>query len=94
MPYKDKARQLAYQNAWLKRRRLEWLKANGPCRSCGAPDNLEVDHVDPATKTSHRIWSLTKAKRELELAKCQPLCRSCHREKTRAYLSVLNRRAA
>ena len=83
MPYKDPEKQRAYQRRYKDDRRKEWLRENGPCRECGSWDRLEVDHVDPSTKLSHRIWTWAKARREAELEKCQVLCFKCHREKTR-----------
>lgn len=82
MPYKDLRKQRAYQTNWTRQRRDEWLAANGPCRQCGSWDDLEVDHIDPNEKTSHRVWSWSKEKRDAELAKCQPLCACCHQAKT------------
>jgi hypothetical protein len=43
---------------------------------------LELDHVDPALKVSHRVWSWARERREAELAKCQVLCHDCHVAKT------------
>ena len=87
-PYKDPARQRAYQAAWIKRRREAWLAENGPCVRCGSSEGLvEVDHVDPSEKVSHRIWSGSAKRRESELAKCQVLCGACHLEKSRVDLS-------
>lgn len=63
-----------------------WLQANGPCRQCGSTENLELDHIDPTQKVTHHVWSLNKEERERELAKCQVLCKTCHREKTNAML--------
>jgi hypothetical protein len=80
-----------YQNAWLQRRRTTWLIENGPCRQCGSLDNLEVDHINPYTKTDHKVWSLSEPKRNAELAKCQVLCSSCHHKKTTAQ-SYIQRR--
>ncbi len=81
MPWsKDKMR--AYQRQWWRNRRLKWLAENGPCVKCGSSLNLEVDHIDPKTKVSHKVWSWSKPRREAELAKCQVLCRDCHRLKT------------
>ena len=71
----------AYQLEWLQRRRREWL-SDKACVSCGSRENLEVDHIDPTTKVSHRIWSWRAERREAELAKCQVLCRECHHWKT------------
>ena len=70
------------------RRRLEWVTVNGPCRWCGGVDRLQVDHVDPATKVSHRVWSWSKWRRDEELRKCQVLCFDCHTKKTSAMRPV------
>lgn len=45
---------------------------------------LEVDHIDPTTKSMNprSIWSRTASVREAELVKCQVLCKTCHDEKT------------
>lgn len=75
-------KQTAYQSAWARKRREDWLKENGPCVKCGSWDNLEIDHIDPATKITHNIWSWTEEKRKIELQKCQILCHSCHINKT------------
>jgi hypothetical protein len=82
MPYRDRAAQRAYQKEWCRRRREEWLKEHGPCVDCGSWENLEVDHVDPRLKISHRVWSWKRERREAELAKCVARCSSCHQEKT------------
>lgn len=82
MPFKDKGRANAYSVERCRRRRQAWLLANGPCWKCGSWDELEVDHVDPSLKESHRIWSWGPDKIKAELAKCQPLCHKCHAEKT------------
>ncbi len=82
MSYKDKKKQKAFQNEWVKNRRLEWIKENGPCARCGSDKDLEVDHIDPRIKVTHRVWSSAAAKRDKELKKCQVLCEKCHKEKT------------
>jgi hypothetical protein len=82
MPYANLARQREYQQAWMRKRRSDWLEENGPCRQCGSSVDLEVDHVDRRTKVSHRIWSWSAARRAEELAKCQVLCSVCHLAKT------------
>jgi hypothetical protein len=43
---------------------------------------LEVDHVDPELKVSHKVWTWAPARRAGELAKCQVLCKACHLLKT------------
>lgn len=82
MPYKDKQKQRAYQNQWAKQRRLDWLEDRS-CMQCGSTQDLEVDHIDPSTKFTHRIWTYAAQRRVEELAKCQALCSTCHLEKTR-----------
>ncbi len=49
---------------------------------CGSWDELEVDHVDPALKISHSIWSWSLERRLAELAKCVVRCRACHLKKS------------
>jgi 5-methylcytosine-specific restriction endonuclease McrA len=82
MPYKNKAVQRKYQLEWMKNRRDEWIAANGPCIDCGSWNDLEVDHVNPDTKVTHRVWNLTQSKRLAELAKCVVRCSKCHKKKT------------
>lgn len=85
MPYKDPDRQRKYQANWFQKRlqlRLAWLSDNGPCVDCGSWENLEIDHVDNSTKVGHCIWTWSEARRDAELAKCEPRCRQCHQLKT------------
>lgn len=82
MPWKDPQKKRDADRVRVAARRTAWIAANGPCRECGGSEELEVDHVDPKTKVSHRIWSFRQEKREEELAKCQVLCKSCHQKKT------------
>lgn len=89
MPYSSKERQAAYQAKWLRDRREQWLQENGPCVRCGSWVRLEVDHREEGQKVSHRVWGWSKERRERELAKCQPLCKLCHRAKTNAHISHL-----
>ena len=82
MPYKDKEKQREYQRLWSANRRKEWFDANGSCRKCGSSEGLELDHVDPSKKVTHKVWSWTESKRIEELDKCQVLCNKCHKDKT------------
>jgi 5-methylcytosine-specific restriction endonuclease McrA len=61
--------------------RRKWVKANGPCKFCGATKDLQVDHIDRTQKETHAIWSWSKERRDVELAKCQVLCGPCNRKK-------------
>ncbi len=81
MPYADPAAQAAYQREWIARRRSEWF-ADKRCTLCGSTEDLEIDHIDRATKVSHRIWSWAAERRDAELEKCQVLCHPCHIIKT------------
>ena len=62
--------------------KFNWLLENGPCKICGSRINLEVDHIDRSKKKDHKVWTWSPQKREEELAKCQVLCYTCHKEKT------------
>lgn len=82
MPYADPDQQRDYQRDWIAERREAWLLENGPCVSCGSAEDLEVDHIDPGRKVTHRVWSWAPERAAAELAKCQVLCLGCHRKKT------------
>ena len=81
MPYKDSDRQRQYQREWIARVRSEYLHGKR-CARCGSEDGLEIDHIDPASKVDHKVWSWSPARRKAELEKCQVLCRGCHHLKT------------
>ena len=75
-----------YQREWMARRRAEFF-SDKSCVMCGSTDNLELDHVNPEEKVTHRIWSWARERREAEIAKCQVLCKDCHKEKSKQYLA-------
>lgn len=77
MPYADPARQREYVRQWIARRRADWMRGK-TCVDCGGTRDLEVDHVDPRTKVSHRVWSWASERRDAELAKCVVRCHECH----------------
>jgi 5-methylcytosine-specific restriction endonuclease McrA len=62
-------------------RRTLWF-ADKSCVECGSEDRLELDHIDPVEKITHRVWQLGDFRRNAELAKCQPLCHKCHKKKS------------
>lgn len=80
MPFKDPAARRRYNREWMARRRAEWF-AGRSCVDCGATEKLEVHHRDPEQKISHRVWTWADDRREAELAKCEPLCQSCHHKR-------------
>ncbi len=65
----------------MNRRRQSYFH-DKQCAVCGSKERLELDHIDRSQKSSHRIWSLAKEKRDAEIAKCQVLCHDCHWKKT------------
>lgn len=84
MPIANAEKRRRYQRRWIKRQRDEWIASQGgACADCGRRDTLQMHHVDPTQKVSHRIWSWSKARRVIELAKCVVLCRRCHRMRHR-----------
>lgn len=53
------------------------------CVKCGSTSDIEFDHVDPSTKsfTVMQKWNFPMEVLISEIAKCQPLCSKCHKEK-------------
>ena len=82
MPFKTKHARALYQRRWENARREAWIRRNGPCVVCGSIEQLQVDHINPMLKITHRVWSWSKLRMEAELKKCQVLCVACHRDKT------------
>lgn len=89
MGYADQDRQREYQRNWVRKRREDFFLGK-TCVRCGSAEQLELDHIDPATKISHYIWSWSSVRREAELLKCQVLCRTCHQVKSDEYQTVIN----
>ena len=84
MPYKDPKKKREYQLDRYHRLRKEWL-ADKVCAICGSINRLEIDHLISSTKVTHKVWSWSKERRDIELAKCQALCHICHQEKTKKF---------
>lgn len=82
MPYKNAVEKSEKEKLRILERRNEWFSRFDGCAKCHRKENLEVDHIDPSKKFSHRIWNWNSARRERELVKCQPLCSEHHLEKT------------
>ena len=75
-------------SASCKQALVDWKKSH-KCLHCGTHECIETDHIDPSTKVkgcSYYFWWTynggVKALKQ-ELLKCQPLCRFCHRLKTK-----------
>lgn len=74
-----------YTNNWrAKRMQAARESLGGACVKCGSTEGLQFDHIDRSTKTMNigAMWTSSKEKFQVELAKCQLLCGSCHREKS------------
>lgn len=56
----------------------------GKCVRCGIINDLELDHIDPKTKsfTIAKMWNIRKELFDIEIKKCQLLCQQCHEAKT------------
>lgn len=81
MPMATREAQREYQRKWMAERRAAWFRSRR-CVDCGTDEDLELDHADPTQKTSHRVWSWSKERREAELSKCVARCESCHARKS------------
>ncbi len=87
MPFKNHQDLLAYQRKWMADRRHSFFHDKS-CVECGSTHELELDHIDPGQKVDHRIWNWSKERQEVELAKCQVLCESCHLIKTKKWYEL------
>ena len=76
--YKNANKQRSYKTKWYHEQREEYFK-NKECKWCGSTVELVIHHVNPETKTSHKIWSWSEDRRNKELNKCVVLCDKCHR---------------
>ena len=82
MAYKNRDKQREYQKVWIRKRRELFFRGK-QCAKCGDDEFLELDHINPDEKWSHRIWSYSWENIMKEAAKCQVLCTVCHDEKTK-----------
>jgi hypothetical protein len=66
------------------RRAESYATLGGKCVVCGSCDDLQIDHIDPATKTLNiaKLWSVSRERYIKELELCQLLCGVHHRQKT------------
>jgi 5-methylcytosine-specific restriction endonuclease McrA len=75
---------------YVERRELAFSILGKMCVICGATENLEIDHIDPKTKTIalNKLWSCALSRFLSELKLCQTLCKSCHKIKSDKEISV------
>ena len=83
MGSKNMAAYMAKRRAGRRGDLLELL--GGKCKSCGAGEDLQFDHVVPGTRVFalsgchlDKAWELIL----IEAGKCQVLCRTCHHRKS------------
>ena len=81
LPYTDPEKKREYDRKWVANRRREFFEDKS-CVDCDSREGLELDHVDPAEKVTHRVWSWSQDRRDAELAKCVVRCGSCHDKKS------------
>lgn len=77
--YRDKINR---NSAYARAKRAKWIEDNGPCKKCGSSKDLEIDHIDPKSKSFEIHFALSLKTLEPELVKCQVLCHDCHRKKS------------
>ncbi len=82
--WKDKEKAKRYWKERYSRVKKNAVSAlGGKCSKCGSISSLEFDHIDPATKVDNfTVLACIAGRGEEELAKCQLLCKECHRDKT------------
>lgn len=78
---KDLESKRKYQREWVAARRAEFFEGKS-CANCNSTNRLELHHLNPEEKIGHAIFSWSKERRDIEIAKCQILCNKCHREET------------
>jgi hypothetical protein len=81
MPYKNKEVQREFQRLRIAARRATWFQDKS-CVDCGIKENLELHHINPITKISHRIFSWSWNRIQEETSKCVVCCVSCHKLRT------------
>lgn len=79
----DRKNRLAYLKQYYRKRRDALIEQmGGKCVVCGAAEGLELDHIDPSSKSFGVSEAWGARKQSEEAAKCQLLCKPCHQVKT------------
>lgn len=85
MPYANPEDRRKSVREWMRKRRAFWMRG-AFCAHCRSTENLQLDHIVPGEKVSHRIWSWSFKRQMEEMLKCQWLCEQCHKLKTKTQL--------
>ena len=77
-------------NRYHERRAESYSLLGGVCVVCETTEDLQIDHIDPDTKTMDvgTMWSVSRTRYLKELELCQLLCGTHHREKSSREQSV------
>lgn len=83
MPYTKEQRRV-YQAQYRQKRRDTAIKLlGGACVVCGTTENLEINHIDPTTKSfTLSRWDGKASDYWEEVKKCNLLCKAHHDEET------------
>ena len=73
-------RMKSYQRKWIAGRKEYYKTKMGPCLFCDTEENIEIHHLDPSRKESHKIFSWREDRIEAELKQCIALCKGCHKK--------------
>lgn len=76
----------AYIREYYHEKRRELIKRlGGKCVECGSKINLQFDHKDPKNSVFKigKLLSHSNEELEIEIKKCQLLCRKCHDKKSK-----------
>src|SRR5271157_4402290 len=90
MGYSDPDKRREFQRQWFAKRRAKQVaRFGGMCQRCGSTKDLEFAHRERGTKIIAAkgfrgavSWSWALERIELELKKCDLLCRECHMKDT------------
>jgi 5-methylcytosine-specific restriction endonuclease McrA len=76
---------------YQQRRELAFSILGYACALCGSEVNLQIDHIHWQNKEFNfsKYWNCSEKKFLEELAKCQALCETCHREKSKVDIQEL-----
>lgn len=78
-----------YQRNWVAKRRAKFFE-DKLCLKCGGQYKLELHHRNRNEKVTHKIWSWSKERQLVEIAKCDILCDSCHQLQTNKQFNFKN----